>query len=61
MHLSADLVNLTMSGNLLGAKHAAERMQRCWAHPSGQAFSIKHLRESFKVHLATSALPAFSL
>ena len=36
-------------GNLLGAKHAAERLQRCWVHPSGQAFSIKHLRKSFKV------------
>ena len=36
-------------GHLLGAKHAAERLQRCWVHPSGQAFSIKHLRKSFKV------------
>ncbi len=36
-------------GHLLGAKHAAERLQRCWAHPSGQAFSIKHIRKSFKV------------
>ncbi|CAL5223519.1 g6048 [Coccomyxa viridis] len=38
-------------GNLLGAKHAAERLQRCWVHPSGQAFSIKHLRKSFKALL----------
>jgi len=36
-------------GHLLGAKHAAERLQRCWVHPLGQAFSIKHLRKSFKV------------
>ena len=40
---------LLVTGNLLGAKHAAERLQRCWVHPSGQAFSIKHLRKSFKV------------
>lgn len=32
---------------MLGARHAAERMQRCWAVPA--AFSIEHLRASFEV------------
>ena len=35
------------AGHLLGAKHAAERLQRCWAHPV--SFSIQHLRSSFQV------------
>lgn len=32
---------------MLGARHAAERLQRCWATPF--AFSIDHLRHSFDV------------
>ena len=31
---------------MLAARHAAERMQRCWATPA--AFSIDHLRASLQ-------------
>ncbi|EIE18312.1 MA3-domain-containing protein [Coccomyxa subellipsoidea C-169] len=37
------------AGNMLGARHAAERLQRCWATPF--AFSIDHLRHSFQALL----------
>ena len=40
-------LNSNCPGHLLGAKHAAERLQRCWAQP--MSFSIKHLRKSFQV------------
>ena len=40
------------AGHLLGAKHAAERLQRCCAHPG--SFSIKHLRNSFQVYITPS-------